>query len=107
MAFSHQINWERLIIGMIIGGTIGLAIISIFVFGGDNPKPEWGANWRMRPLILTPLVAAMGGAAFYLTPFLNPKSNFIRVVLYAFSVLAFIVALWIGIVLGLDGTMWD
>lgn len=101
------IDTRKLLICVTIGGLIGLGIISMFVFGIDREDPAWGDNWRIRPLIVTPLVAALGGSAFYLVQFLKPKSLLIKIGLYAFSGFAFVVALWVGIILGLDGTLWN
>lgn len=103
----RQIDMRAVLIRMLIGGLIGLAIICFFVFGVDKPDPSWPTNWRLRPLITTPIVAAFGGIAFYLVPFVKPQNTAIRIMLYIFSGFAFLVALWMGIILGLDGTMWN
>ena len=102
-----KIDPRKLLLCMAIGGLIGLGIISMFVFGVDRVNPAWGNTWRIRPLVVTPLVAALGGSVFYLTPLLKPKDTFIKAVLYIFSGFAFLVALWAGIILGLDGTLWN
>ena len=56
---------------MLIGAGIGLLVISFFVFGVDNPDAEWGKLWRIRPLIVTPVAGAMGGAFYYLMDHLS------------------------------------
>jgi hypothetical protein len=58
-------------------------------------------------LIITPLAGAVGILSFYLKDFIRPQSNLMTALVFVFSLLAFIVALWMGIVLGLDGTLWN
>jgi uncharacterized membrane protein YsdA (DUF1294 family) len=90
----------------LIGWTIGLAIISLFIFGVDG-RPEWGDLWRIRPLIITPLAGAAGGAFYYFMNQLRHHNNVNPTVAIILSLLVFVVGLWMGIVLGLAGTMWN
>jgi hypothetical protein len=92
---------------MLIGAAIGLALISVFVFGVDHPKPEWGKLWQIRPLIVTPAAGAMGGAFYYLMDYLSSTKGLNRTVAVVMSLLVFLVGLWLGTVLGLAGTMWN
>ena len=91
---------------ILVGAGIALVVISFFIFGSDHVKPEWGQYWRLRPLIVTSLAGACGGA-FY--AFMSYKSSrgFNRTLAVVISLLVYVVCLWMGIVLGLDGTMWD
>ena len=92
---------------MLVGLLIGLVVISFFVFSVDTPKPEWGKWWRVRPLIITPLVGAFGMLVFYLKDIIRPQDTVMNVFVFLISVLGFIIALWLGVVLGLDGTLWN
>lgn len=91
---------------MLIGAGIGLLLISLFVFGVDNPNPEWPKLWRIKPLIVTPIAGAMGGAFF---SFMDHQASrgFNRTLAIIIGLFGFLVALWLGTVLGLDGTMWN
>ena len=91
---------------MLIGGGVGLLVISFFVFGVDEANPEWGKLWMIRPLIITPVAGALGGAFYYLMDHLTSK-GLNRTVAVILSLAVFIIGLWLGIVLGLDGTMWN
>lgn len=92
---------------MLIGAMIGLMLISLFVFGVDDPKPEWGKFWMIKPLIITPLAGAMGGLFFYFMNYISSKGGINKTLAIILSIIVFIIGLWLGIVLGLNGTMWD
>lgn len=104
---AQRINPGSILKRMLIGAAIGLIIISFFIFPVNNPDPDWGKYWRIRPLIITPLAGAFGILSFYLKDFIRPQGNFMSALVLFFSILAFIVALWLGAVLGMDGTLWD
>ena len=102
-----QENQPSLALPMMLGAGIALAIISLFVFGADNAKPEWGPLWMIRPLIVTPLAGATGGAFYYFMDRMRSKGQINGVVAIILSLVVYVIGLWLGIVLGLDGTMWD
>lgn len=89
------------------GAGIALLVISFFVFGVDEPQPEWGKFWMIRPLLIVPLAGATGGFCYYLLVYFHQKIGINKPVAVLLSVLIFIVSLWLGIVLGLDGTLWN
>ena len=91
----------------VTGAAIGLVIISAFVFSVSQPKPEWGSMWMIKPLILTPLLAALGGFLFYLVDRLFLRNGWSKFFALVLGVLVFIVMLWLGTVLGLNGTLWN
>jgi hypothetical protein len=91
---------------MLIGGGIALLLISFFVFGVDNPNPEWPEYWQIRPLIVTPLAGATGGA-FYAFMEYQASRGFNRTVAILLSIVVYVIGLWMGTVLGLAGTMWN
>lgn len=91
---------------MLIGAGIAFFLISFFVFGVDEPNPEWPANWQVKPLILTPLAGAMGGLFVYFMDYLSFR-GLNRTVALIVGVIGFLIALWMGTVLGLNGTMWN
>jgi hypothetical protein len=92
---------------MLLGATIGLMIISLFVFPFDQPDPAWGKFWMIRPLIITPLAGAMGGLCNYFIMNYRFLVGIGKPVAVILSVIVFLVGLWMGVVLGLDGTLWD
>jgi hypothetical protein len=91
---------------MVIGAMIGLAVISFFIFtGGSNPA--WGKFWMVQPLIVTPFAGAMGGLCNYYILRYRWLVGINKPLAIAASILVFIVGMWMGIVLGLNGTMWN
>jgi hypothetical protein len=92
---------------ILIGAAIGLILISMFVFEVDNAKPEWSKLWMVKPLVITPLAGAIGGLFFYFMNYLSSAGKINRGLAIILSIIVFIVGLWLGIVLGLNGTMWN
>jgi hypothetical protein len=103
---TPQINTASLGKHILAGALIGLTVIGAFLISAGEPNPEWGAYWRIKPLIMVPLAGATGGAIFYFMTNRFP-GGVARVIAAIFSVIVFIVGLWLGTVLGLNGTYWD
>lgn len=92
---------------MLTGAAIGLVIICFLVLPVDEPNPDWGKYWRIRPLILTPLAGAFGILVFNIKNYLKPKSEIVKLLVFFISAIVFLIVLWMGVILGLDGTMWN
>lgn len=105
--FTSTTEADALLKPMTIGALIGLALISVFVFGVDQPNPEWGSYWRIRPLIIVPLAGATGGAFYYFMGYFRNQGGWKKVLANMVSFFVFIIGLWMGTVLGLVGTMWN
>lgn len=88
------------------GAGIGLVLMSLFLFGIEG-KPEWGEYWKVRPLIVEPIAGAMGGVFFYFMEKLGSEGGWKRIFCTLIGGLGFIIAIWLGSVLGLDGTLWN
>lgn len=94
--------WKRLL----WGAGIGFILMAIFLMGVEG-DPAWGEYWKLRPMIVTPIAGAMGGAFFYLMEFVGREGGWKRIFCSFIGIIGFIIALWLGSVLGLDGTLWD
>ncbi|GAB3935982.1 potassium transporter KefB [Larkinella terrae] len=91
----------------IIGAGIGLLLIGIFLLGVKNPNPNWPKLWMLRPLVIVPLAGATGGAVYYFLDYLRYQNGWNANLVKTASLLIFLIGLWMGIVLGLDGTLWN
>ena len=92
---------------MLQGAGIGLILISLFLLKAGEPKPEWGNLWQIKPLIMVPIAGAMGGAFYYLLAPFRAKGSWQMALGILIGLIGFLFALWIGTVLGLNGTYWD
>ena len=92
---------------MLIGGGIGLLLISFFVFGVDEPNPAWERYWIIKPLLIVPFAGSLGGVFYSFMNHLGYQGKLNKTVAILLSLVVFIIGLWLGIVLGLNGTMWD
>lgn len=91
---------------MLIGGIIALILIALFIFP-VTAKPEWGSLWTVRPFIVTTLAGATGGACNYFLVSWSNQNRLSKVLAYVLSFIIFIFGLWIGSILGLNGTLWN
>ena len=98
---------HSLIKRIIMGAAIGLLLISLFLLSAGEPDPAWGKLWILRPLIIVPLAGAIGGLCNYFIMLFHNHFGVNRIIATILSVTVFIIGLWLGIVLGLDGTMWN
>lgn len=92
---------------MIIGGAIGLAVLGFFVIGAGSGLPEWGKYWMIQPLLVGPFAGAVGGACNYYIMRFRVFVGVSRPLAFTISSVIFIFGMWMGIVLGLHGTMWN
>jgi hypothetical protein len=104
---NRPILTALLIKRMLLGAGIALLLISIFLSGVHDPKPEWGKLWMLKPLIVVPLAGAMGGAFSYLMEPLRQQGGWKMILAIILSLIVYIIGLWLGTVLGLNGTLWD
>lgn len=92
---------------MLQGAGIAFVLISIFLLGVDEPDPDWPKLWMLRPLLIVPVSGALGGIFYYFMDHLRSQGGWIKVLAYLLSLLGYLVILWMGTILGLDGTLWN
>src|SRR4051812_5674666 len=101
---AKPVNRTLLTKRMLLGAAIGLAVILFFIIGAGEPNPEWGKFWMIKPLILVPLAGATAGLCNYFITHLLGQRKILATML---SIFVYLFGLWIGVVLGLNGTMWN
>jgi hypothetical protein len=92
---------------MLFGGGIALVLITIFLSGVGEPDPSWPKLWYIQPLIIVPIAGAMGAAFSHFLDGVRYQGGWKTAFAVVFSLFVFIVALWMGTVLGLNGTLWN
>lgn len=92
---------------LVVGTTLALLLISIFLAGVKHPNPNWPAYWMVRPLVLVPVAGALGGGFFYMVRQWGQHETWKKVVATLIGVLGYLVAVWMGTIVGLDGTLWN
>lgn len=95
-----------LVLRVIYGAGIALLFIAVFLIGAES-KPGWSQYWMLRPLIIVPVAGAFGGIFFHYMGIARSKGGMIKALALLFSFIGYMVIVWLGIVLGLDGTLWD
>lgn len=104
---TQPIHWVSLGKRMILGALIALILITIFLIGAGEPNPAWGKLWMIKPLIIVPLAGSMGGVFNYMMDHLSDQGGWSRILTNILSLIVFIIGLWLGTVLGLNGTYWN
>ncbi|WP_337044294.1 potassium transporter KefB [Emticicia sp. 17c] len=104
---TQPFNTPLLIKRVLIGAAIGLVIILSFVLRVKTPHPDWGQYWLIQPLLVTPMAGAAAGVCNHFLDFLRNEGKTQRIVANILAVIIYIIGLWMGIVLGLHGTMWN
>lgn len=92
---------------MLVGAGIGLILISFFLLSADYVDLDWGKFYMIRPLILVPMAGAMGGLFYHLMDELRSQGGWRKTLAIILSLIVYIIGLWLGFVLGLDGTYWN
>lgn len=100
----HEVSLTK---RMLVGAWIGLLLISLFLITAGEPNPEWSKFWRIRPLIVVTFAGAMGGLCNYIIVRFYNQFGVNKIVAIVLSIIIFVFGLWVGTVLGLDGTYWD
>jgi len=104
---KHTFKSRSLVRNMLTGAIIGLMLIGFFLYNADAPDPEWPRFWIIRPLLLVPFAGAMGGLFYtFMEPWRN-KNGWIKAAAYFLCLIVVLIGLFMGTVLGLDGTYWD
>ncbi|MBW3546507.1 MAG: potassium transporter KefB [Bacteroidetes bacterium] len=93
---------------MLQGAGIALILILMFLFSvGGEPDPSWSKFWIIKPLLMVPLAGALGGVFYYFMDYLRSQGGWVKIMAIIMSLIGYVVLVWIGTVLGLNGTMWD
>ena len=92
---------------MLQGAGVALILISLFLLSADQADPSWPRLWMLRPLIIVPLAGATGGVFYYFMDLLRYQGGSKKILANILSLVVYIIGLWLGTVLGLDGTMWN
>lgn len=92
---------------MAVGAALALLLISLFLAGVKHPNPSWPSYWMIRPLLIVPIAGALGGGFFYAVRQWGPHETWKKVLATLVGILGYLVAVWMGTILGLDGTLWN
>ncbi len=104
---NTTLNKPLLIKLLLLGSVTGLIVALVFIRSAGDVNPTWPTYWMIRPLIILPLAGATAGAFSYYLLQLTTRGGWRRVLAIALSLVICLVGLWMGIVLGFDGTLWN
>ena len=104
---AQPIDYATLGKRMLIGTGIALIPIVFFLVSAGEPDPSWSKLWMIRPLIIVPLAGACGGVFYHLMDPLRNRGGWRKAVANILSAIVFVIGLWLGFVLGFNGTYWN
>ena len=91
---------------MLLGAGIALVPLTLLLLQVEEPDPAWPKLWMLRPLIIVPLAGAMGGLFYYLMNYLFHLQGWRKILVNILCLVVYLVGIWMGTVLGLNGTLW-
>ena len=92
---------------MLVGGAIGFGLILTFLISAGEGNPAWPKFWQVKPLLVVPLAGAVGGMFYHYMADIRSRGGWQRIAADFLCLIVFLFGLWIGSVLGLDGTYWN
>ena len=92
---------------VLAGAALNLVLVSFLLWSGDEPPPHWPALWWVRPLLLLPIAGACAGFCHFLLQGLRLRRGWAAAAAYLLSVLTFLFSMWMGTIIGFDGTYWN
>jgi hypothetical protein len=103
----QSFNRALLIRQILIGAGIALLLITLLLFQVKVSDPAWGEYWMVRPLIVVPFAGALGGLIYYSINNWFHFAGLRKILIIILSLIIYMIVLWLGTILGLDGTLWD
>ncbi|HEX8516347.1 MAG TPA: potassium transporter KefB [Bacteroidia bacterium] len=103
----QPVNQSVLTKRILLGAGIALTLIIAFLLAAGEPDPAWGKSWMLKPLLIVPFAGACGGIFFHITDTIRQRGGWRKIAVNILSAIVYIVGLWMGFVLGLNGTMWN
>jgi hypothetical protein len=103
---SSSPSQASLTMRMVAGAGIGLFLISLYLLTVVEPDPVWGKFWMLRPLAFMVFAGATGGLCNHLVMQYHRQFGIGKTLALVVRALVFIAGLFMGFVLGLDGTLW-
>ncbi len=105
---QNSISFQPVPLGkrMMEGAVVAATILFCFLFASGEPNPLWGKFWVFKPLTIVSLAGAASAAYYYFMDQLRKRGGWRKRFADISSLLVFLILLWMGTVLGLDGTMW-
>jgi hypothetical protein len=89
------------------GLLIGLGLITFFLLTAGEADPQWPENWRVKPLLFTPMVGVFAGLFCYGFRAVLLRIGKAKTLITILAILVSLPIIWIGLILGLDGTYWN
>lgn len=92
---------------VLLGAAFALILISVFLFSDPTPDPAWGKYYMIRPLVVVTFAGACGGAFYAFMSTIEKRGFWQKLVAAIICIIVYVVGIWFGSVLGLNGTYWN
>lgn len=106
--WSELLKPSKIFSRALAGAIPAFILIALFLFMpfriGDN---DWSKFWMVRPLLIVPLAGALGGLFYHFMDTCRKCNGWNRILVLLISVVIYIIGVWLGIIAGLDGTLWN
>ncbi len=104
---NQSFNAAAYIKPILIGAGFALFVITFFLLSDKNPDPSWGQYYMIKPLIIVPFAGGCGGAFYAFMDSIEKHGFWQKLTALFICIIVYIFGLWMGSVLGLNGTYWN
>lgn len=104
---AELLNPSKITRRALAGAIPAFIVIGLFLMMPYSIDKDWSKYWMLRPLFIVPLAGAMGGLFYHFMDTCRKCNGWNHLFTISISVVVYIVGVWLGIVLGLDGTLWN
>lgn len=100
----HQSFFTR---HLLQGAVVALILILPFLLPSGDPQPDWPTLWRIKPLLVVPFSGALGGLFCQFMQHRRNAGGWKGAIAYLASLAGYMLVVWLGIMAGLNSTLWD
>lgn len=102
-----SLHYPSLLKHMFIGAFTALVLMLLLILSVEQPDPAWSKYWMIRPIVVIFMAGAAGGFFYSVMKPFRMRPGWKGFLAKFICLFVYIVGIWMGSILGLDGTLWN